>query len=176
MWAQSAPGFSPTGIGTQTEGQGATQTWKLTDTINVAVTWDSAKCWVLPSVAGMAADEKTRLLNHEQGHYNLAALLARDMFLEMMQLKGSRFSSSSAIATEVKALHARYSGVAQPLQDLYDAKTQTDHGRDKTAQAKWDAFIQTAFTKERVPQILTPDGKAYKEEILGILRQNGIPI
>ena len=176
MWAQAAPEFSPSGVATTSYGKGSTQSFGLADSVTVAITFNSSKSWVLPLVASQSEAEKTRLLKHEQGHYDLAALLARDMFLEFMQLKAVRLSSSSAVATEVKAVHARYSGIAQPLQDLYDSKTQTDHGRDQAAQSKWEGFIKSAFTTERTPRIVTPDGKAYKEEILTILRAASIPI
>jgi len=177
MLAQAAPGFSPSGFATQSVGKGASQSWQLADTVLVAITFDSSKSWVLPSVAGMPQAEKDRLLKHEQGHYDLAALLARDMFIEMMQLKAARLSSSAAVSNEVKAVYARYQAIAQPLQDLYDdPTTQTDHGRTKTVQAKWDGFIQTAFTTPRASGGSAPDGTLYKEEILAVLRSNSIPI
>ena len=176
MWAQAAPEFSPSGVSTTSYGKGSTQSWSLGDSVMVAITFNSAKSWVLPTVASQSEAEKTRLLNHEQGHYNLCALIARDMFLEFMQLKAVRLSSSAAVATEVKAIHTRYSSIAQPLQDLYDAKTQTDHGRDAAAQTRWDGFIKKSFETERTPRIMTPDGKAYKEEILTVLRAAGVPI
>ena len=176
MWAEAHPGFSPSGAATKSVGKGATQTWQLDDTITVAVTFDTSLSWVLTSVASMSQQEKDRLLNHEQGHYNLAALLARDMFLEFMQLKAARLSSSAVVAQEVKAIQSRYDAIAQPLQDLYDSSTQTDHGKIAANQIKWDGFINTAFTQARVPNITAPDGKLYKEEILSVLRKNSIPI
>lgn len=176
MWAEAHPGFSPSGASTKSVGNGATQTWQLNDTITVAVTFDSAQSWVLSSVAAMSQQEKDRLLNHEQGHYNLAALLARDMFLEFMQLKAARLSSSGVVAQEVQAIQRRYDQIAQPLQDLYDSKTQTDHGKDTAKQKLWDGHMNTAFTQARVPNITAPDGTLYKEEILSVLRKNSIPI
>ncbi len=124
----------------------------------------------------MSQQEKDRLLNHEQGHYNLVALLARDMFLELMQVKAVRTSTPEAAAKLCTDIQTRYMNITQPLQDLYDSKTETDHGRTAAKQTKWDGFINTAFTQARVPQISAPDGKLYKEEILSVLRNNGISI
>ena len=176
MWAEARPEFSVAGASTQSSGKGSSTSWQLADTITVAITFDSSKSWVLSSVKGMDQATKDTLLIHEQGHYDLVALLARDMFIELMQLKVARLSSSSVVAQEVQAIHSRYGNIAQPLQDLYDSKTQTDHGRDKAKQTSWNGYINTAFTQHRVPAMSAPDGTAYKVELLSVLRQNGIPI
>lgn len=176
MVAQARPEFSVSGATTQPIGKGASQSWQLGDTVTVAVKFDSAQSWALPSVSGMSQTDKDALLKHEQGHYDLVALLARDCFIELMQLKGARLSSSSVVAQEVQSIHARYGALAQPLQDLYDGKTQTDHGRDKAKQTLWDGYISTAFSQVRVPAMSAPDGTSYKIELLALLRQNGIPI
>ncbi len=176
MWAQAAPGMSPSGITTLTEGTGVSQVWKLGDTVTVSITFDSPNSWVLPSVKSMDEAEKNRLLNHEQGHYNLIALLARDFFWELMQLKAVRFATSADVGTKVREIHSRYTAVGQPLQDLYDSKNETDHGRSSSGQTKWDNFIQKAFTEPRVPAISAPDGTAYKVEILSVIRGAGLTI
>jgi len=160
----------------KSEGKGAAKTWQLNDTITISVSIDSAKSWKLPSVDSMSQAEKDRLLKHEQGHYNLVALLARDMFIELKQVKAVRTSTPEAALKLCTDIQTRYSKITQPLQDLYDSKTETDHFRNTAKQAKWDGFINTAFTKERVPQISAPDGASYKEEILSVLRSNNIPI
>lgn len=176
MVAQAAPEFSVTGASTQSVGKGASQSWQLGDTVTVTIKFDSAKSWVLPLVSQMSQADKDALLKHEQGHYDLVALLARDCFIELMQLKGARLSSSAVVAQEVQSIHGRYGALAQPLQDLYDGKSQTDHGRDKAKQTVWDGFISTASSQTRVPAMSAPDGTSYKIEILDLLRQNGIPI
>ena len=165
----SKPFFSFT-----SEGKGAAKTWQLSDSIVINITIVSAKSWKVPSVDSMSEAEKKKLLNHEQGHYNLVALLARDMFIELMQVKAVRTATPQDGVKLCTDIQNRYTNITQPLQDLYDSKTETDHGRAAAKQTKWDAFINTAFTKARVPQISAPDGKLYKEEILGVLRSNGI--
>ncbi len=175
MAAASMPGISVAGASTVSIGTGASMSWQLADTITVAVTWD-LKSWALPSVASMPKADQDELLKHEQGHYNLVALLARDMFIEMMQLKGARLSSSLLVAQEVQAIHTRYANLSQPLQDLYDSKSETDHGKNKPKQSAWEGYINTAFTQVRTPAQSAPDGTTYKVELLPLLRQNGLKI
>ena len=176
MSAMTASDFAPTGVATESVGSGATQSWRLGNNVTVTIKFDSSISWVLPSVASLNDTQKASLLNHEQGHYNITALLARDMFIELMQLKGVRLSSSSVVVDQAKAIFARYQKIAQPLQDLYDSSSQTNHGKDNAKQLLWDGYINTAFTKARVPAVQAPDGKLYKEELLSILRTNKIPI
>lgn len=176
MWAEAHAGFSPSGAATKPVGSGKSQAWQLADTLVVEITFDRSASWVLTSVASKSQAEQDKLLNHEQGHYNIVALLARDMFIEMMQLKGVRLSSSAAVSNEVQAIHKRYKDAAQPVQDKYDSKKQTDHGRDAAQQAKWDGYIKTAFTQLRSPAMSAPDGTPYKVELLDVLKQNGITV
>lgn len=172
MFAATSSGFSVSGASTQM----VDSVWRLADTLNVTITMDSMKSWALPSVKTMPKADQDALLKHEQGHYNVVALLARDMFIELMQLKGASMASSADVAKEVQAIHTRYGNLAQPLQDLYDSKAETDHGRDKAKQTKWEGYITTAFTQARVPAQTAPDGTAYKVEILPLLRKNGLKI
>lgn len=174
MLAEAHPHFSPSGVGTTSVGTGASQMFQLTDTITVAITFDSSKSWKLKSVDSMSQQEKDRLLKHEQSHYDLAALLARDMFWEFMQLKNKQFPTSGEIAQSVREIHSRFDAKAQPLEDIYDSFIQTDHGRSQPAQTRWDGFINTAFTQARTPAVFAPDGTAYKMPILEVLKNNGI--
>jgi hypothetical protein len=158
------------------EGKGATKTWQLNDSIVIDITIDSNKSWKLPSVDSMAQAEKDRLLKHEQGHYNLVALLARDMFIELMQVKAVRTAAPQDALKLCTDIQTRYANITQQLQDLYDNKAETDHFRNIPKQTKWDGFINTSFTKARASQMTAPDGTLYKEEILTVLRSNGITI
>lgn len=176
MQAEAHPNFSATGVTTKPVGKGADQMWQMGDTITVAITFNSAESWKLKSVASESKQEQDRLLKHEQGHYDLTALLARDMFLELMQLKELTFSTSGEIGAEVRKIHSHYDGKAQPLQNKYDSFVQTDHGRSQPKQTQWDGFINTAFTQPRFPAKLTPGGTVYKIEILEVLKKNGINV
>src|SRR5688500_17973647 len=56
--------------------------------------------WVASWVSMRPAQEKKDLLNHEQGHYNITALMARDLFVDLMLLKSKRFTDSQKGKTE----------------------------------------------------------------------------
>ncbi len=174
MRAEAHPGFSPTGAGTVSVGSGASRVWNLADTLTVNITFDSARSWVLSSVRSMPTADQARLLKHEQGHYEIVALLARDMFIEMMQLKNARMARSADVGTAVTTIFNRYRSVAQPIQDKYDSATETNHGQNTAKQTSWNGYFNTAFTQARTPLMTAPDGATYKVELLTILRNAGM--
>lgn len=174
--AEAHPHINQAGATSQPFDEGEDTFYRLKDSFTVDVVFDKAASWVIPSVHNDPASEQARLLNHEQGHYDLAALMARDYFIEMMALKDARMSSSSDVVDAVRALHAKYPGQAQTLTELYDSNLQTDHGRTQNKQNDWDGYMQTSFTEKRVPEVLAPDGKAYKKPILEVLDDNGITL
>ena len=174
--AEAHPEISPGGAAPESFTVGDETFYRLKDSFTVAVTFDTSASWVIASVHNDPASEQARLLNHEQGHYDLAALFARDYFIEMMALKEAKMSTRDKLVDAVTDLFAKYPGKAQPLQDLYDDHLETHNGRTQAKQNDWDGYIQTAFTEERVPQILAPDGKAYKKPILEVLDAAGISL
>ena len=150
--------------------------WNLADSFVVNVTFDSGQSWAHSSVSSMSLTEKARLLKHEQGHYEIVAILARDMFIEMMALKNADLSSSAAVVQDVRDIMARFQGVAQPLQNLYDSTPQTNHSRNIPKQLNWDGYLNTALTQMRVPAVTAPDGATYKVPLLDVLASNGIRV
>lgn len=98
------------------------------------------------------------LLAHEQRHYDITALMARDLFIDVMALKGQSFPNRAALQSAIDALSATYD--PQPVQERYDHET--THSQNTTAQARWDCMIQRAFTVPRSPVRHAPDGAVYK--------------
>jgi len=111
------------------------------------------------------------LLNHEQGHYHITALTGRDMFIDLMQLKSQTFSGDPALQSEFNGIRARYN--AQAMHDKYDARSETDHGRDSAKQRIWDGYFQRARTHPRSPRLVAPDGAVYKVRLRDVLRAAG---
>jgi hypothetical protein len=137
----------------------------IDDTITVTVSLKGSNSWV-------KSGEKTdALLNHEQGHYDIAALMARDFFIDLMQLKSQSFSNASNLQAELTRLQTLYA--AQPISDKYDEFGETDHGRKSANQAIWDGFFRSAFTTPRVPAQSAPDGTAYKVRLRKVLADAG---
>lgn len=176
MKAEAHPHINNAGAASETFEDGDETLYRLKDTFRVDIVFDTSSSWVIPSVHNDSASEQARLLNHEQGHYDIAALIGRDFFIEMMALKEMRGSTAGDVTSAVRTLFANYPGKAQAIQDLYDADLQTNHGRNQQKQNDWDGFFQTAYTEERVPQVNAPDGKPYKKPLFEVLDDNGITI
>jgi hypothetical protein len=79
------------------------------------------------------------LLNHEQGHWDILGLIAREYHGEIKKL---RASSVKQLKARFKKLEVR---IAEKRDNLnsgsggYD--TETDHGKKKDQQKKWDSLI-----------------------------------
>src|SRR5262245_44515391 len=79
---------------------------QLADTVTVTVTLASSSFvnnWVF-SVMDKAFQDA--LLNHEQHHYDIGALLARDFFIDIMQLKAKTYATGAAANSEFNTIKA----------------------------------------------------------------------
>jgi hypothetical protein len=125
----------------------ATQGYRINHVL-VRVTLEREKMWVVASAK--TAD----LLRHEQGHYDIVALLARDLFQELTgwntmkppkrfrreaDLKGT----ADGLSRETRRLVAHLGGVGQSV-GVYDQ--QTNHGQDAKAQGRWNTSLEGART------------------------------
>lgn len=118
-----------------------------------------------------------QILKHEQGHYDLVALLARDLFIQLMQLKNKHYKNQVDLNNDVRPILNKHSNVVQKkLMDTYDLPTESDHGEDAGGQDKWNDMIHEAFHTPRIPAMSSPSGKSYKMEILKVLANNGITV
>lgn len=93
-----------------------------------------SESWVVTSAK---SDE---LLAHEQGHYDITGLVARDMIRDLRAL---RAASTAALQRDVQAIIRRADALADRLTALYDQ--QTNHGRDRARQARWDQLLRTSI-------------------------------
>jgi hypothetical protein len=92
------------------------------------------ECWVV-------ADQKSdALLVHEQGHYDITGLTARDM---VAALAGVRASSAADLQQQVTDIIAAAGALASSLTSLYDGSASggTNNGRDAAAQARWNTHL-----------------------------------
>lgn len=77
------------------------------------------------------------LLKHEQGHYDLTALLARDYYKAM---KKTSAASVEEMNKKLRSLDERYQQKYDNLhRERYDK--QTEHGAKKSAQETWNKSI-----------------------------------
>ena len=156
----------------------------LADTITVTATMDTVKSW--RRTAPLSAAEEALLLSHEQGHFDLMALMARDCFIALMQLKTSTFSDQPSGQTAADTIVSDFQKKLRAMQKHYDKETRhgawvtVSHGarmlgpRKEREQNQWEGFIDTAQTEERKPAMASPvDGMTYKRTILEVLDQKG---
>jgi len=159
-----------TGLGLETipGGGGA----RLRDSVVVTVEFRRHESWVANWVFTQPQSFQDDLLAHEQGHYNIAALFGRDFFLALMRLKANSYSGASGVQTDLNRLQQDIVAKAQPAQDRYD--DDTHNGYDAAQQARWNGFINAAFTRSASPPQQAPDGTPIKVTLLSVLAQSGI--
>jgi len=155
-------------------------TYSLADTITITVVFDPMKSWA--QTGPLTTSGSQFLLDHEQGHYDLTALMARDCFIDLMQLKAKSYAAAADGQKEAKDIFQKYHDKLNPVQDKYD--WETTHGawvtpsmgpeRKASDQVRWEGFVQTAFTSDRPSGGSSPsDGKSYKVRILDVLAKGG---
>ena len=110
---------------------------------------------------------------HEQVPYDITALMARDLFVNLMTLNSKSYPSGQAMTQDVEEIQQKYAGI-RTIENRYD--DETNHGLRVDPQRRWNGFIQTAFIQARQPQELAPDGTPYKVRLLDVLQSNEVPI
>lgn len=111
--------------------------WKVKE-IAVVLAVNKADSWVVKG------KKTTELRTHEQGHYNITALGAREMYNKVKALTGK---SRQAIMTEAKTIMGEVQSTIDEKDDLYD--DQTDHGNITASQLKWDKNIRGEMENEK---------------------------
>ena len=114
--------------------------------VTIRVTLNRASMWSRPSAQTAA------LLKHEQGHYDITALLMRDLDTDLTALlqRGQTFPTRRDLVQAVDNLKQPAVALVNRLQStltsdgVYDRQTQ--HGTLATAQQRWDAAFASAGT------------------------------
>lgn len=106
---------------------------------------DSATAAVSVNRQGMWARASGRtdaLLRHEQGHFDISALLVRQAEQEHMALIGNTYSSQQEVMDAINGVRMPLFNLITQLQSntsgdgTYDVST--NHGMDSTSQSKWN--------------------------------------
>ena len=86
------------------EGIPGTKKFRLADTVQVSIFLNASgtfqKSWVATTMSQAQRDD---LLSHEQGHYDIHALLVRDFFLAVMELKSKEYGSPGGLTVDINA-------------------------------------------------------------------------
>ena len=97
---------------------------------DVNITISSSDCWVVTS------QMTNYLLKHEQGHYDITALGAREFYNALMNLFAA---SPHALQNSITQLNERYQQKIKRANMRYDTKTR--NSQDTQAQQTWDQGI-----------------------------------
>jgi hypothetical protein len=117
--------------------------------VKVVVKLNALKTWVLKGVS--TASNQAQVLQHEQGHYNIAGITARDV---EQALLGMSDSDQKQLRTDANAMAASIIASGQTEEDTYDgpvADSGCDHGNDIGQQAAWNSKIAAASSLADLP-------------------------
>ena len=90
------------------------------------------------------------LLNHEQGHYEIGMLNAKDFFFGLQNIQASGFPTAAAGVAALRNLQSTL-GSAQAIHDKYDRDT--TNGLNPAKQAAWDAALKAARITFTAPSL-----------------------
>ena len=129
------------------DSHGSVHGYRITDVL-VQVALEQGKMW------SVKKGQTAALLQHEQGHYDILALLGRDLFDELTGWNSSnppkRFRKQTDLKDAANRTLRGYKSLAAKLagsssaDGVYDK--QTNHGQDAKAQEKWDKALADART------------------------------
>ncbi len=115
--------------------------------INRNPTPDDTGTWVVNG------SETVELLRHEQGHYDLAGLAAREYSRELLELLAEGPMNSAAIPGRVNAMNDQIVRELATMNERYDHRTLgTNHGLNTRIQDRWNTFIP-----RHIANFLEPD-------------------
>lgn len=100
------------------------------DSADVEIRFRSEESWVVQG------KQTNYLLNHEQGHYDITALGAREYHKNLFTLTAN---DSKSLQEKINKLDASFIKKISVVNKRYDA--QTDHSQKKAEQDKWDKAI-----------------------------------
>lgn len=96
---------------------------------------------VIPNSSWVVADQKNdALLAHEQGHFDITGLVARDLVKALGALRASK---KDDLQREVSRLFKTHDGRAKSLSEQYDEET--NHGRNAEKQSEWQSRIEACI-------------------------------
>jgi hypothetical protein len=104
---------------------------------DVIISMNTHESWVVSS------QMNSYLLKHEQGHYDITALGARELYRGLLKLN----------VADIDALNASMEELNDTVQKKIDSANsryddQTDHSRNKTEQDKWNKAIANEKQKQ----------------------------
>jgi hypothetical protein len=170
--AQTAADIAPSGFGV--ERVAGSHSVRLKDSLQVSIEFKPRDSWVYDWVFTQPQAYQDDLLNHENGHYRIVALIGRDFFLALMALRANSYANASALQKDISQAGKDIASKAQPAQDKYDV--QTKNGTDAGQQKLWDGYISKATITPVTPAQTADDGTPVKIPFLTVLSGAGITL
>src|SRR5262249_18345296 len=140
--AETFAGIGPVEVNLVLVADSKPPVFRLVDNMIVRITHDSKRSWRATWIQSKPKAVRERLLHHEQRHYDIAALIGRDFFLELMQLKRRTYENQAALQRDLETLNSSIRSKAQAVQNRYDEDT--EHGKKQDQQDRWDKMIEAA--------------------------------
>ncbi|MBL0057154.1 MAG: DUF922 domain-containing protein [Chitinophagaceae bacterium] len=106
--------------------------------VDVTIRLIPEDCWAV------SAHQNADLLKHEQGHYDILAISAREFYNRLMSLSAA---NSDALQVRVNALFQQFQQTANDVDDRYD--TLTNHSINVSVQQTWDQRIAAVKANPR---------------------------
>ncbi len=150
--AHTAVAFSLTLLGVTPDLKANPQTFRVIDSvITVKMLKGSAakESWVAKFVFKRSQADQDALLHHEEGHYLLSALYARDYSNAIKAAGKTAYSNKADAEAALKAITDDFSPASpktSPLEKIHTAYDDqvTDLFANSTEQTKWDKAIASA--------------------------------
>lgn len=145
--------------------------------VRIAMKSDS---WRLASVTTWSGPDQVWLLKHEQGHYDITALLARDYYQRIRAMMGRPFTNPADAWEQIASNAAATIARTAAMNHDYDATTWG--GSKREVQWSWWCAIERARQLHRSPlarddfgNLLKDDqGHLLKVELVDALRSLGL--
>ena len=152
-------------------GAGGSAIFEVADNLVINV-FLQTNTWRLASLSRRTGAQQAWLIKHEQGHYDIYALLARDFYYRAQAMIGVPFSSNNALINQVNAHRAATLGREDAIQKAYDADTESSQNRSE--QWAWWSAIERASQLHRSPLVTGPDGRYLRIELADALAKAGL--
>ena len=154
------------------------------DQLIVTVVFDKNSSWKIP-MNNWSLQQQQDLLDHEQGHYDITALIARDLFIRLMAGKNKVYNDKAAGVEDIESWKRIYKANENKAQVQYDDVTMNSQANTflpsvgppptkGSTQDKWERVIASGFTTVRPSGDTAPDGTPYKVELMDILVKAGM--
>jgi hypothetical protein len=156
---------------------GSSAAFRLNDNVTLSISFRRPPSFVMAWVfSSMSSADQGFLLNHEQGHYNITALICRDFFVDVMLLKTQNFPSDQAGKSRVTQIKHDSLDKIQTVQRLYDREVhpqQAAGNMNGPMQQAWDGFFRSAWTTARTPPSSAPNGTPHRVRLIDVIRASG---